>query len=175
MSYFEADDAVRTMLRRAAIKKVEDKGSQQIVTATGLKDEEFKIVRAQTHGFSSNPPVGSEGWVTALGGRSDRLQFHAGEHEKHRPRDTPSGGSVVYDDKGNVSRYLGDDGIWHNAGERPQKMTGKVITITGSDKVVVSVDGTTVTVRAGRVDLGGEGGSAVMTETGPSSVVFAKV
>ena len=170
MSYFEHGDAIATMMRRARIVKVDDSGSQQIVTYRALAGEEGKAYRQQGHGASSNPPIGSEGWILALGGRSDRPLFLDGEHEKHRPRNTPAGGKVIYDHKGNVSKYLGDGGIWHDAGSRPHKMTGGTLEHKASGKASF---GGNVTY------IGGNGTdgtyAAVMTASGPSSSVFCKL
>ena len=167
-------------LFRVQLTEADDEGGQQTLSLDGLPNEKLeKVPRLQHFGLSSNAPVGSHGLGVQFGGGRDGgrlLNMAIGlEHADHRPRKVKPGQSVLYDDKGNATRMLGADGIWHDAGDRPQKMTGKTITITGTDKVVVQVGGTTVTVTANRVDLGGEGGSAVMTQAGPSSVVFAKV
>ena len=156
----------------------DDEGDQQTLTLYGQKNETLKKVpRIQNFGESSNPPVGSHGMGLQFGGADGGRLLNAAlglEHAASRPRNLKPGQKAVYDDKGNITRYLGDDGIWHDAGTRSQKVTGKTIEITGTDKVVVKVGSMTVTVTAGRVDLGGEGGSPVMTQAGPSSVVFAK-
>ncbi|GJE54585.1 phage baseplate assembly protein domain-containing protein [Methylobacterium thuringiense] len=141
MSFFDQDDAVATMVRRASVKKVEDDGTQQIVTATGLKGEEFKIYRQQGHGLSTVPPVGSEGYVTALGGRSDRMQFHQGEHKDHRPRKMKGGDTVLYDAHGNAISLV-EKNIRH--------VSSGTITFT-APKIILN----------GEVHLGGEGGELV--------------
>ncbi|SFM76719.1 phage baseplate assembly protein domain-containing protein [Methylobacterium pseudosasicola] len=158
--------------------EADDSGDQQTLTLYGLPNETLKKVpRIQSFGESSNPPVGSHGMGLQFGSADGGRLLNAAlglEHAPSRPRNLKPGQKAVYDDKGNITRYLGDDGIWHDAKDKPQKITGKTIEITGSDKVVVKVGDMTVTVTAGRVDLGGEGGSPVMTQAGPSSVVFAK-
>ncbi|UMY19139.1 phage baseplate assembly protein [Methylobacterium organophilum] len=141
MAYFDNDDAVRTMLRRAAIKKVEDDGTQQIVTATGLKGEEFKVYRQQGHGVSSVPPIGSEGFVLALGGRSDRMLFLQGEHKDHRPSKQKAGDTVIYDAHGNAISLVE---------KNIRLVSGGTITLKGQ-KIVLD----------GEVHLGGEGGQLV--------------
>lgn len=158
--------------------EADDEGDQQTLTLYGLPNETLKKVpRVQHFGLSSNPPVGSHGMGLQFGGQDGSRLLNAAlglEHAASRPRKQKPGQTTLYDDKGNATRYLGDDGIWHDAKDRPQKLTGKAIEITGTDKVVVKVGNMTVTVTARRVDLGGEGGSPVMTQAGPSSVVFAK-
>lgn len=141
MSYFDGDDAVRTMLRRARVTKVDDDGTQQIVHWSGLARESGKAYRQQGHGLSTVPPVGSEGFVTALGGRSDRLLFQQGEHKDHRARKQKPGDTVLYDAHGNAVSLI--------------------------EKNIRIVSGGTVTIKApkivldGEVHLGGEGGELV--------------
>jgi len=158
--------------------EADDSGDQQTLTLYGQTNETLKKVpRVQHFGLSSNPPVGSHGMGLQFGGDDGGRLLNAAlglEHAASRPRKQEPGQNTIYDASGNATRYQGDDGIWHDAGSRSQKITGKTITITGTDKVVVQVGNMTVTVTANRVDLGGEGGSPVMTQAGASSVVFAK-
>lgn len=112
MSYFEHDDALRSMVRRARILRVDDSGSQQLVDLMGLfGDKPKKVFRPQPHGISSNPPVNSEGILIALGGRSDRLVYLDGGHKDFRPKNSPAGTAVLYDDKGNIIFVKGTNGI----------------------------------------------------------------
>lgn len=112
MSYYEHDDALRSMIRRARNLKVDDSGSQQLVDLMGLAgDKPQKIFRPQPHGFTSNPPINSDGIMLALGGRSDRLVYLDGGHKDYRLKNTPAGAAVLYDDKGNVVFVKGANGI----------------------------------------------------------------
>ena len=112
MSGFEHDDALRGMLRRARIENVDDSGSQQQLDLSGFKnDKPRKVVRIGSHGIASNPPKESEGVIISLGGGSDRQMALGFEHREHRPKDLPAGTSVLYDDKGNVIRMYGADGL----------------------------------------------------------------
>ena len=165
----------RTHLFRAELSQTKDDGELQTGTGLGYAGEEVADVHiVRQHGLASHAPKGSHGIGIAGSGERSLVAFLGMEHQDKRPRNLAEGQTVLYDATGNATRMLGDDGIWHDAGSRPQKMAGKTITLTGTDRVVVQVGGTTVTVTAGRVDLGGEGGSPVMTQAGPSSVVFAK-
>lgn len=167
---------MRTNIFRGRIAETYDDGPLQLGRVDGYPSEQFDRVHiVRQHGLASHAPRGAHGIGLAGSGERGLVAFLGLEHADKRPRDLKEGNTTLYDAAGNATRMLGEDGVWHDAGRRPQKMTGKVIEITGSDKVVITVGGTTVTVRAGRVDLGGEGGSAVMTEAGPSSVVFAKL
>lgn len=157
MSYFETSDAMRGMLRRATILEVDDAGSQQTVRMRGLKGEEFtKVYRAQPHGFTSVPPADSEAFLMALGGRSDRVVMIGGEHKDKRPVGLAAGATALY----------GADGELVSLVQKTVRVVGETVRVVASAKCIVE---------APRTDLGGEGGSKVMTEAGPSSKVFAVV
>lgn len=164
MSYFEHDDAIRSMIRRARVLKVDDSGTQQRLNLAGLKDERpEKIVRVLPHGFSSNPPAESEGVMVQLGGRSDRTMFLGGEHKEKRPKNLPAGGAVIYDADGNVVRVVGDDlQITHKK---------KIVLKVGNSSIEITDDGILL---KGNVDLGDKGGLPVdRTDNNPSSKVKA--
>jgi phage gp45-like len=165
MSYFEHDDAIRSMLRRARILKVDDSGADpaadgdQIVDLAVLAGEKpTKIVRVQPFGIGSNPPVDSHGIVVALGGRSDRAMYFDGGHKDYREKDLPTGTAVLFDDKGNVVFVKGTNGIAIHAKQ------GKVY--------VKPADGEFVF-------LGGDGSDGVYalvsTVSGPAINVKAKI
>jgi phage gp45-like len=100
-------DAVRTMLRRGAIVAADDSGPQQLLTLSGLASEQLKkIVKLQQFGISSNAPVGANGLIAALGGRSDRAMFIGGEDPASRPRSTPIGGTTIYDAYGQALSFV---------------------------------------------------------------------
>ncbi len=156
-------------LRRARVKEIDDSGTQQILKRiTGLKnDYPEDVYRAQSFGVSSHPPKDSEGIFLALGGRSDRLIGLGFEHKDHRPKSSPAGTAVLYDDKGNVIFSKGSDGIRVNA------KTGEV-EIHSQDKKVWIKPGD-----GKMVFLGGDGEDGVydfvMTASGPSINVKAKI
>ncbi len=104
-TYLSERDAIRTMLRRAAIVAVNDAGGQQLVDVTGLAaDKPKKIPRLEGFGFASNPPAGGTGLIVCPGGRSDKAMFLGGEHPQHRPKNLPIGAVQVYDAN---DQYLG--------------------------------------------------------------------
>lgn len=163
-----------TSLFRLEHLKTDDSGDIQRVDVLGHANEQMDgAIRPQWHGFASNPPKGSNGVGLRARGISELPIILGLEHHKHRQRNLAEGNSVVYDAKGNVSRYLGDDGIWHDAGSRPHKLTGK--------KIVILADGDDAAFgsKTKKTYLGGDGKdgtyAAVMTESGPSTVVFAKL
>lgn len=171
--YDEHDAALRPILRRFIASKVNDDGTQQRIDGDGLKGESLKnAVRAQHHGLSSVPPEGSEGLMLTLGGRSDRPWILGLEHKDYRPTKLPSGGTALYDASGNIIKVVGDDVTftfdqakngWSVSSKQVSiKATDKHIEIHTSDKVYLGAphDGST---------------ARVMTESGPSANVYAKV
>ena len=165
---YELNDATRSTVSRVRVVKVDDKKSQQFVNLKVRKSEEHdKVLSIQPHGFSSNPPNDTEGVLIQMGGRSDRSLLLLGSHEKHRPKETKAGGALLYDDKGNVVYSRGEDGISVNA------KTGVVEVRSQNDKVTVKPGG------GKNVYLGGDGTDGsyakVMTESGPSINVYAKI
>jgi hypothetical protein len=107
----EGQEGLVATLRRATVQKTDDSGTQQMLKKmTGLKSETFEdVYRPQPHGFSSHAPAGSEGVFLALGGRSDRLLALGFEHKDFRPKDTPEGGTVLYNHTGDIIRVFKDN------------------------------------------------------------------
>lgn len=156
----ELDDAVRSMVRRAAIDAVHDDGEQQLVDARGLARDKFeRIHRAQDYGVSSNPPAGSEGLLLALGGRSDRVAMLGTYSAKDRRKNLPAGGVALHDNGKNVHKLLGPDGqVIYSAGDvKFWRKQGKKIYLGGNP------DDPAATF------------APVMTSSGPSPVVYAIV
>lgn len=180
--YPENRDSTVGHLRRARVDKIDDSGAQQIMKKLlGLASEKPEdVYRAQSHGFSSHPPAGSEGLFLALGGRADRLIGLGFEHKDKRVKNLPEGGTALYDADGKVLKIVKDE-TTYDAGGKPIKITNaSTVLIEGASDVVVGVKGRYIRIRPGRVDLGvtdkaGQAGPAVMTEAGPSSIVFAVV
>jgi phage gp45-like len=107
--YFEHDDALRSATRRARVVKVDDSKSQQRIDITGLKNEApKKIWRPQDFGYSSNPPKDSDGIIDQMGSRSDRTVYRDAGHEKYRPKNTPEGGTVLFNHTGDIIRVFKD-------------------------------------------------------------------
>src|SRR3954453_3278600 len=106
----EGQEGLIGTLRRAAVQKTGNSGTQQILkNMTGLKSETFEdVYRPQPHGFSSHAPKGSEGVFLALGGRSDRLLALGFEHKDFRPKNTPEGAPILYNHTGDVVRVFKD-------------------------------------------------------------------
>jgi hypothetical protein len=171
---------------------------------TGLKSETFEdAYRPQPHGISSHAPSGSEGVYLALGGRSDRLLALGFEHKDHRPKDTPEGGTIIYDHTGDAIRVVKDkiDHVHsseinlkiakgYDKGKAVDETDGPVIALVmkKGDSITVTFDDSSVKLESGkithtsphvviksdRVDLGDEGGDPVgLCSGGCATNVFA--
>lgn len=161
----------RTNLFRAEVGEIDDSGEVQTGSGYGYTAEEVTGVQiVRQHGLASHAPKGSHGIGLAGSGERAQVVFLGLEHQDKRPRNLKEGQTVLYDATGNATRMLGDDGIWHDAGDRAQKMTGKTLALTGQD--VASFGGK-------KTYLGGNGKDGdyapVMTEKGPSRSVFCKL
>jgi len=120
--------AVRTMLRRAQVVSSDDTGSRQLLTLTGLASEQLsKVLRIQQFGLTSNMPVGADGLLACLGGRSDRAVFVGGEDQKSRVKNLPIGGVALYDAFGQVLKFI----------EQNVELVCGTLTITATKVVVV--------------------------------------
>ena len=188
----EGQEGMVATLRRSTVQKTDDSGTQQILKKmTGLKSETFEdVYRPQPHGISSHAPKGSEGVYLALGGRSDRLLALGFEHKDHRPKDTPEGGTIIYDHTGDAIRVVKDkiDHVHSSAinimiakgydkGKAVDQVDGDTIsitlkkgdaiTVTYADSSVklqsgkITVTSPHVVVKSDRVDLGDEGGTPI--------------
>lgn len=110
MSWYDRD-SIRNVVDRVELRETDDGGSQQLVRALGLADEEFrKALRVNPHGFTSHSPRGSEGVVLLGGGRRDRPVILGLEHPDHRRRGLEEGEAVLYDDQEQVV-FLKRDGV----------------------------------------------------------------
>ena len=128
----EADDAVRSMLRRVALKSINDSGTQQRADVSGMKgDAPRNLVRLQHAGLSSNPSAGAEGLMLSLGGRSDRGYALGLEHPQFRPTGLPSGGTALYDESGNIIKLIGQN-VTFEFTDHSWSVTTKEMDITAS-------------------------------------------
>lgn len=170
-------------ITRGKIRAVTDSARGQTLDVEGFTGERFsKVLRGQPHGFSSHPPVDAIGHFMRLGS-SDRL-VALGFESGARPVNSPPGTAVLYDDKGNTVFAKGADGVTMRAtqgGVAIEAETGNItlkrggMTATLSDERIEFslASGLKVVLTPGRVDLGGEGGHRVATESGFSSKVFS--
>jgi phage gp45-like len=95
-------DIYQNMVHRIQIKEVlnNDGDKLQQVRASGYASEEMECMRAQTHGFTSSPPVGSLGYAINLQGRKDLAILIGGEMPGKRVTGKKPGESALYDDNG---------------------------------------------------------------------------
>lgn len=166
----------RIGLFRGELVETNDKGPLQTAKALGLAGEELDGVHVvRQHGLASHAPKGSHGIGLSLTGERTLTVLLGLEHQNKRPQELPEGNTTLYDAKGNAIRMMGPDGAFIDVADRSLKAAGKTITLEATDTILLKVGGTTVKIRAGRVDLGGDDGSPVMTQAGPSSKVFAVI
>lgn len=170
-------------ITRGKIRAVTDSARGQTLDVEGFTGERFsKVLRGQPHGFSSHPPVDAVGHFLRLGS-SDRL-VALGFESGARPVDSPPGTAVLYDDKGNTIFAKGADGVKMRAkagGIEVEAETGNITLKRGGMSATLSDDriefslasGLKIVLTPGRVDLGGEGGARVATESGFSNKVYA--
>lgn len=142
---------------RIQITSVRDDGELQLVSGKTQAGEEIEdAVRLQGHGFSSYPPVGAIGLVVFMYGRRDMPAVIGVEDPAQRVRGQNAGGSTLYDHNGNTLRLSGDSG-------------SALVSETGN---------TIVGAKSGQTRMGGDGSGSyvrVMTESGPSSTVLARL
>jgi phage gp45-like len=180
------------------VQKTDDSGTQQILKKmTGLKSETFEdVYRPQPHGFSSHAPSGSEGVYLALGGRSDRLLALGFEHKDYRPKNTPEGGTILYNHTGDVVRVFKDQlEVFHTKtiklsigkGVKQSDDSHCTVVMTANDITITRGQSSTkledakithtsphVVIKSDRVDLGDEGGDPVgLCSGGCATKVFA--
>jgi phage gp45-like len=159
-------------LTRATLVEADDAGTQQVARLRGMRGEDFtKVYRAQPHGLSSNPPVGSEGLLLRMA-ESERVLAIGFEAKDSRPRNVPSGGTVLYDAQGNVIKLLGSS-VEQDFAARPYTIRCGVLTVEASE-LVLKAGATIIRIRSGRIDLGAMAAPhRVATEAGFSSTVYA--
>ena len=140
---------------RIRITETDDKDGLQLISGwTQAGEFVKKAVRAQYHGASTHAPVGSIGIVGFLYGRRDMPFMMGIEHTDHRPKDTPEGGTVLYDHKGNKASIV----------EAATRIVHSKEIRLVAPKIVLE----------GNVELGGEGGQAVdRTDNNPATKVKA--
>src|SRR5438105_4752594 len=107
----EHREGLISSLRRATVVETDDSGTQQFLKRLrGLASERPEdVYRPQPHGFTSHAPVGSEGILAALGGRSDRMLALGFEHKDKRPKNLPEGGVALYDADGKIIKVVKDE------------------------------------------------------------------
>lgn len=152
-------------ITRARIVSVDDTGDQQKITVKGFKNEEFsEVLRAQPHGFSSNPPVDAVGTFLRHGS-SDRLTA-LGFETPGRPRNLPAGVPALYNADGTVWKLLENKADLDHGGKNSHERG------IARKKIEASA---WVQFDAGAVYLGKPPYFPVMTSAGPSLHVFAGI
>jgi len=178
---FEIDEALRGILRRARVTRVDDDGTQQLVDLSGLKnDKPRKVWHLQQYGVTGNPPADAEMLLLALGGGSDRPLALGGEHREHRPKGLPPGGVALYDAHGKVLKMIGDE-VDLDAGGKPVRIrNASTVRVEGADDVAIGVGTRWIRIRSHRIDLAvktptEQADHKMVTEAGPSDVIWGRI
>ncbi|PHQ72404.1 MAG: hypothetical protein COB93_00235 [Sneathiella sp.] len=91
---------------RAKLQETKDGDGQQMMRVTGRAGEQLGanslVPRIQSFGLSSNPPLGSHGIVMAPGGDPSAAVLLGVESPDHRVRNVEIGGTILYDQNGNM-------------------------------------------------------------------------
>lgn len=149
LDWSDGDDENRGRLSRVTLKKTDDSGSQQLVDYDGVADETHtEVYRAQTHGFSSHAPAGSEGLVLALNARDAPIVIGS-EHKDHRPKGLREGGSRQYDTAGSYVDLDADGNV-------SVKANGKAVTIEGATSILLKVGGCSIEITGGGITVVGD-------------------
>ena len=167
-------------LVRGTIDSVDDSQMMQTVTARLLHNEMLPgIERPQNYGFSSVPvaPQGTQGAELIVGfmhGNRSHPMVLGVDDRRYRPTNWNGGDIGLWHYKGNTAKFTDTGWQQNHADKQPWTITVGTSTLTVADgKITATVGGTSVTIQDGRVDLGGLGGSPVLTVAGPSSKVYA--
>jgi phage baseplate assembly protein V len=92
-------DRVFLMVGRCIIKAIDDGKVIQELQIAALKDETMdRIPRFQEFGFGSNPPVGTEAIMVALGGNRENTVVIATDHRNFRKKDLAPGETAIYNE-----------------------------------------------------------------------------
>lgn len=152
-------------ITRGTIVSVDDSGPWQKVEVRGFAGEEFsEVLRAQSHGFSSNPPVGATGTFLRHGS-SDRLTALGFETEG-RVKDLPPGVPALYNADGTIWKLLNEKADLDHGGKNSHERGIAKKKVEASDWI--QFDGNAVY-------LGKPPYYPVMTSAGPSKHVFAGI
>ncbi len=96
---------VMLMVARVAITSVNDSGPMQTVQVNGLSGERLRTPRIRHFGFSSNPPVGSQGIAVFLGGLRSNGIMLGEEDPTTRPQNLLPGEVMVYSSDGSFLHF----------------------------------------------------------------------
>ena len=179
------DTALKNLFARIALEELETDGDFMTAVVKGRAGERLgggknKVMFLGQHGFGSAPPSGSTGMAIFQNGNPDQAFIFGLEHPGYRVKGLKPGESVLYDHLGNVVKIAGSEGIKLNSQGNPVDIQGGSISIGaggGSASMTcgsMEINATgPVTINSPRTNIGGDGGSRIMTENGPSSKAYA--
>ncbi|MFG1399822.1 Gp138 family membrane-puncturing spike protein [Roseixanthobacter pseudopolyaromaticivorans] len=171
---------------KACVRKPD--GSQEWISLPQIQDAPLHFPRGGGVSMTFPVAVGDEGLAIISSRSQDAWQQSGGEQQQidNRGHDlsnafvmvgfrsNPNALANVPSDSVQIRSADGNTLIDIKGGQVKVKATGAESTVT-PDKITHKVGGLSVEITSDRIDLGGAGGSPVMTEGGPSTKVFARV
>lgn len=132
-------------LTRFLITRERVVGGQALLSGGGRAAEgPTDVLWAQSHGFASRPPTGSQGFSVALAGRPSQLVGIGGEDPKIRPQLDP-GNAVLYDHNGYIVKVF-DEGLLVDVKQKDAEVRAKTFRVTSGGLEVASGGALEITV-----------------------------
>ena len=151
-------NAIKGLVSRSIVKSVDDTGeiqSLQLELCSGeLKDG---VKRYQNYGFSSNPPIESEGVAVLVGAsKHDCIAVNV-ENRKFRFKNMKSGEVVLYTDEGDSIAFKRDHKIMIDASEGGHvQINSSEVSITGNLTVDGNINGNSDVVIKKKLEVSGK-------------------
>jgi phage gp45-like len=159
-------------ITRGTLTKADDSKKMQEVTVESLSGEKYTNVEHwHPYGMTMVPKVPenkkeAEALLLFVNGSRSHPIVMGIADRRHRLKNMQEGEVALHDDQGQKV-HLGRNNVTIQRGN---------VKVTLEDgKAIIEINGTKSIFTENRIDLGGEGGSAVQTVDGPSTKVFAKL
>ena len=155
--------AVRMLISRAVVQRVDDSGGLQRLQIGIYADEtRTDVERLQSYGFTARPLDGAEAVVARLGGRSDQAVVIAVDDRRYRVRGLEAGEVAIYSDEG--------DQIVLRRGRSIEVASGGSVTVSAPEVAVVASTRVTIdspaTEVTGTLEVTGSISGASLAVTG---------
>ena len=191
----ETQNYIRGGIQRGVVTSSNDKGGSQTYDLTVLRNHRRSGVEVlQFWGVSTRPPSGSVSLLFAVGGDHGDVVAIPAAHPSQRLGNLKEGEVALYTTDGSRVHVKADGKIdVVSTKEVSVSVKDKSTVVVTEDTVTAKVEdistveltkdmvrathaGTPVVIKAGRIDLGADPApNRVMTDAGPSSVVYAAI
>jgi len=126
---------VQLMIGKCIISAVNDSKDIQELQISALAGEAMeRVPRIQEFGFASNPPIGSEAIVVALGGNRENMVVIATDKRSIRFKNLASGATAIYTDDGTII-HLKKSGLVDIIAATKVLVTCPLVEFTGNVKI----------------------------------------